>query len=102
LAVSEVLHRHPERAVGFKVDELVVNQVDVLRLAVGGKAHEFVLAGVHSEAGEIGERRVEEADRMRKTHLPEQLDPVAAPDAIARRCPLAHAIESENRGLVER
>src|SRR5262245_12676578 len=39
---------------------------------------------------------------MRKSHFAEQLDPVAAPRAIARRRPLADPVERQDRGLLER
>ena len=102
LAVVEVRHVHAERAVVLQVDQVLEDQVGVLRLAVGGQAHELVFAGVDLEAGVVGEGRVEQAERVREPELVRQLDPVAPADAEAGGRPLADAVEREDRRLLER
>ncbi len=43
--------------------------LDVLRLAVRREAHHLVFAGVDLEAGEVGERGIQQAERVRKAQL---------------------------------
>ena len=68
-AVVEVLHVQAERAVVLEVDQLLEDEVGVARLAVGREAHQLVLAGVDLEAGEVGERGVEQPERVREVQL---------------------------------
>src|SRR6185295_14822857 len=72
------------------------------RLAVGGEAHDLVLARIHSKAGEIREGRIEKTERVWKAHLAQQLELIAAPDTDRRRGPLADAVHRDNGGLFER
>ena len=67
LAVVEVIHVEPEAAVGLEVDQALEDQVLVDRPAVGGQAHQLVFAAVDLEAAVIGERRIEQAERVRET-----------------------------------
>ena len=52
---------------GLRSIEVIEDPLRVLRLAVGREAHHLVLAGVHLESGVVGERRVEQAERMRES-----------------------------------
>jgi hypothetical protein len=78
------------------------DEIDVSRLAVWRESHELVLAAVDRESAVVRERRIEQPERVRKVQLVEQRDAIALPRADARRRPLAHAVECENRGLLER
>src|SRR2546421_234174 len=71
--------------------------VHIFRLAVGREADELVFAGVHAEAGEVSERRIQEAERVRKMQFAEHLDFAAATRAVARGRPFAHAGHREKR-----
>ena len=102
LAVVEVRHVHAERPVVLQVDQLFEDQVDVLRLAVGGQAHQLVLARIDLESAVIGEGRVEHAGRVRKVELVREIDAVAAAGAVAGGGPLAHAVDGKNGGFFER
>src|SRR5439155_17148711 len=97
----EVFHRHPERTVTFQVDQLVVDKIDVFRLAVWREPHQLVLAGIDPKADEMGKSRIEQTDRMREAHFSEQLDAVAAPDAIGCGRPFTDAVEGQNGGFLE-
>ena len=101
LAVVEVAHVHAVRAVFLEVDQVLEDQVLVDRLAVGGQAHDLVFAAVDAKAGIVGEGRVEQAQRMREADLVGQFDAVAAADAEAGGRPFAHAVDGEDRRLVE-
>ena len=57
----------------FRSISLLEDQVGVPRLAVGGQAHQLVLAGVDLEAAEVGEGRVEQAERVGKVELVAQV-----------------------------
>ncbi len=100
-AVVEVLHIEAERSVLPQIDELAHDEIDVARLAAGRELHEHALVRVALEAGEMGERRVEEPERMRKPYLLAELDTVVAADAPARRRPLADAVDDHDRRLAE-
>ncbi len=100
--VVEVLHLHAERAVGPQVEQVLTDGVGVDRLPVRREPHELVLARVHPEAAEVGERGVEEAERVGEVELALQLDVVAATHPDAAGGPLPHAVEGEDRRALER
>ena len=77
------------------------DQVRVAGLAVGGKAHQLVLAGVDLESGEVGEGRVEQAQGMREVQVVRQVDPIAPARSEAGGGPLADAVQGQDRGLLE-
>ena len=60
--IVEVGLVEPEAAVGPQVDQMLEDPVRIARYAVGGQAHQLVLAMVHREAAVVGERRVEQAE----------------------------------------
>ncbi len=92
----------PERPVVADVDQLLADQVRVARRAVRGQAHQLVLAGVDLESAVVRERAVEQPERVRILQLAEQLDPRARADAERAGGPLAHAVDREDRRLLER
>ena len=100
--IREVLQVHPQAAIVADLEQVVLDGLDVLRLAVRRQAHHLVLAGVHPEAGEVGERRIQQAERVRKAQLLEHLDRIAAADADRRGRPLADAVHRHDRRLLER
>ena len=93
----------PERAVGLEVDQVVEDQLGVLRLAVGREPHHLVFAGVDLEAGVVGEGRIEQPERMREVQSPcASRDRLPRPNADRRGRPLADAVHREDHRLVER
>ena len=74
---------------------MLPDPVGVARLAVRREAHQLVLAGVDTESREVGERGIEEAERVRKADLVRQLDAVAASRAVGRGGPLADAVHRQ-------
>ena len=102
LAVAEVRQVEAERSVVLQVDQMLPDPVGVARLAVRREAHQLVLARVDAEPREVGERGIEEAERVRKADLVRQLDAVAASRAVGRRGPLADAVHRQDRRLLER
>ncbi len=60
-AVIEVLHVHAERAVGFQIQQSIVDDLRIARLAVGREAHQFVFAGINFEPGIVGKRRIKQS-----------------------------------------
>ncbi len=99
--VVEVLEIGRERTVGGEADEVLEDGVLVDGSTVGGESHQLVLAGVHPEAGLVGERRVEEAQRVREAQLLQELEMPAPTDADRTRRPFADAVEGQHRRLVE-
>jgi len=65
-AIVKVREIETDRTVVLQVDDVLENLLRIGRLAVWREAHEFVLAFVDLEAGVIGKRRIQEADRMRE------------------------------------
>src|SRR5262249_53996072 len=92
----------PEASIGLEVDESGEDRVLMNRLAVRRQTHQLILAAVHLEPAVVREGRVKQAKRMRKLEMMRQPNPVPGADAERRRAPLAHAVERQNRGLVER
>ena len=52
--IVKIAHIQPETAVVFYIQQLVQDQVDVLRFAIRGQAHQLVFAGIYLEAGIVG------------------------------------------------
>ncbi len=102
VCVRDVAQVESKRPVGLEVHQVLADRLRVHRLAVGGESHELVLAGVDLEAAVVGERGVEQAERVREPQLGVEADPVAAPDALRRGRPLPDAVEGEDRRLLER
>ena len=98
-AIIEIVHVETESTVGFQIDEVIEEQIDVLRLAVGRKPHHLVFAGVDLEPKVIGQRRIEQAERVGKVQFLEDLEMIAAADAGGRRGPLPHSVHGEHRRL---
>ena len=101
LAVVEILHVHPEAAVRLQVDQVLEDQVLIDGLSVRGQAHQLVFAAVDLETAVVGERRIEQPQRMRELQLPQQPQLVAFADAERRRAPLAHAVNGQDGGPLE-
>ena len=99
--VREVRQIHAERAVRLQVQEFVQDELPIDRLAVRSQPHELVLAAVHPEAGEVRERGVEQAERVRKAQLLPHAQLVAAANRDAPGRPLSHAVERHYGRLVE-
>src|SRR6185437_11548999 len=68
----EVRERQPERAI-LRANEGAPDLVQETRLSVGGEPHDLVLAFVDRKPEVGGEGRIEEAERMRKAHLAQEL-----------------------------
>ncbi len=60
-AVIEIFLIEAKRAVWFEVDQMLEDSIGISWLAVRRQPHDLVLAGIHLEAGVIGERRVKQA-----------------------------------------
>src|SRR6185503_367856 len=69
LAIVEVRHVHPKRAVRFQIDEAPQDGVGEARLSKWRQAHQLVFARVHLEACEVCERGIEKAEGVRKPKL---------------------------------
>ena len=68
--VIEVLLVQGERAVLAEVDQLSIDHIHVLGLAVRRKAHHLVFARIDLEPGVIGEGGVQQAKRVGPMQLP--------------------------------
>ena len=85
--IIEIVHVQQEGAVFAQVHQFVQDLLfplpDLRRVgdAVGGQPHELVFAAVDLEAAVIGEGRIEQAERMGKVELAQDLD---------ARCPGRH------------
>src|SRR5262245_9979539 len=81
---------------------MLVDQIDVLWLAIGSQTHDLVFAGVDLEARIVGEGGIEQAERVGPLKLLVDLDVVPAPDAHRCGCPLADAVDREDGRFLER
>ncbi len=98
----ELVEVEPDRAVVVHLDDLPPDDVGEPRLSVGREPHQLVLAAVHLEPAEVGERRVEEADRVGEAQLEEHVERRALPVADRGRRPLADAVHRQDRRLLVR
>ncbi len=96
-AVIEVVEVEPERTVGLQVDQLVEDHPGIARLAVGREPHQLVFARIDLEAGVIGERRVQQPERMGEMDLLDDLEPVVAPERERAGRPLSDAVQRQYR-----
>ena len=101
-AVVEVIEVQPERAVRFQVDQMVMNESGVLRLAVRRESHELVFARIDLESRVVRKRRIKQAERVRKVDFPLDDQLAAVPDGNGCRGPLPDAVHREHHGPVER
>src|SRR3990172_7863991 len=83
------------------MDQVLANEIGIHRFAVRRETHELVFTGVDLESGEVGEGRVQEADRVREMNFLEQRDLVALALHYRGRGPLADAIHGENERILE-
>ena len=91
----------------FEIDQLIADRVDILRLAVRGEPHQLVLARVDLEAGEVGERRIEQAERMRESRSPRAASallpsPIHADVVAHSPTPSMHSTAARSNGLKDR
>src|SRR5262249_33120550 len=77
------------------------DQIGVPGRPVGREAHELVLPAVHLEAAVIRESRIEQRQRVRKSLLMGERDPISPAVSETGRGPLAHAIQRHYRSLLE-
>ena len=101
-AEIEIFHVQPNRAVRENADEFFTDQIRKTPPAVRSQPHEFILSGVDAESGEIGERRIQQPDRVRECQLLQQPDliPAALPDGGGG--PFADPVHCENRSTLKR
>src|SRR5437016_4897001 len=81
---------------------MVVNALCVFGLPVRGQAHHLVFPRVDLEAGVVGERRVQETERVWKWNLPERQELVALAEPRRRRRPLTNSVHTQDRRRIER
>src|SRR5688500_6334269 len=100
--IVEVLLVERERAILAQIHQLAIDEVHVLWRTIRGEAHHLVLARIHLEAGVIRERRVQKSERIGPAELLEELQLVAASNAIGGGGPFADTIHGEDRRFLER
>ena len=101
-AVVEIVEIEPERPVVLDVDEVIEDELDMVRSAVGREPHQLVFARIDLEAGVVGEGRIEQAEAVREVDFLVNGKLVLLADGDRRRGPLAHAVERENQRALER
>ena len=102
MGIVEEGHVHPEGTVVPDVDQVVTNQIDVNRLAVGGQSHHLVLTAVDPKSRVVGEGRVQESQRVGKPNLSADRHLVFPAVPHGSRGPLSHSIHRDNGGLFKR
>src|SRR5207249_1865710 len=77
--------------------EIIINPLDVRRLAIRREAHQFVFAGVDPETAVGGKRGVKEPERMRKTQLFQHLYLATITASNCGGGPFTNSIDRQNR-----
>ena len=94
--VSEIIHIQLNRAVLFEVYQVLENRFHECGFAIWGQPHKLVFTFIDLEPGKLGERRIEQAQAMRKLHLLDELESALIADANRSRCPFSHSIDGKN------
>src|SRR3977135_2246990 len=81
---------------------MVVDQLDVLGLAIRCQAHDLVFTGIDLESGVISESGIDQTERIGPAHLPKKLYVRPVAQSVGRGGPFADAVNREYRRLVER
>ena len=102
LAEIEVIHVQPQAAIRLEVDQVLADQVPIDRSAIRRQAHQLVFTAVDLETTVVGERRIQQPERMGELQMVGEPKAIAGTEAVCRRTPLADAVEREDRRLVER
>ena len=71
------------------------------RLAIGGETHHFVFVAVLGKAEELRERRVEDAEGVRKQDRALDLDPIALAEAPHDAAEVAETVDRNDGGVFE-
>jgi hypothetical protein len=79
--VLEVLHVHPQAAVGSNLEKVVFDERDVFRFAIGREPHHLVLARVDAESREVCECRIQQPERVGEALFAQQRHLAPVPDA---------------------
>src|SRR6185295_8941699 len=95
-AIVEVVHVEAEASIRLQVDEMVQDRLHERGLPVRREPHDLVFAGVDLESGVIGERRIEQADRMGKMDLLVYLEIAATTLCERGRRPFPHSVHRQN------
>ena len=100
VVVLEVLERELEGAVRPHADELgIMGQELVVGVGVRRERHHLPLVGVRLEAEELGDRAVEQAQRVREAHLPGRGDVHAGGTPEEARLRLGSSVDhGQDRG----
>ena len=101
-AVVEEGEIEPETAVPLQVHQVFEDRGGVPGLPVRREPHDLVLAGIHPEPEVVGERRVEEAERVREVDLPLDREFRSPADTHRSGGPLPHPVHGQDHRLRER
>src|SRR5690606_1956258 len=99
-AVREVVHVQAKGPVLLDLDELVEDLSGVAGFTIGREAHELVFAAIYLEPSEVGQRGVEQAQRVREALFLEYFYRISATDRDASGRPLADSVERQDRRLL--
>src|SRR6516164_3427008 len=91
-----------ERSIFLYIYEILVDPRHICGFSIRSKAHQFVLARIHTEAAEIRKRRIEKTNRIRKVDLLLQVYSITSTHPDTARSPLSNPVECKNRCRVER
>src|SRR5262249_18156736 len=99
--IVEVALVEPERSIIPKIDQFIEDELRILGLAVGRKAHDLILARVDFESSVVSKSRVQQAKAVWLMDLTHRRQGVAA--ANRNRCggPFADTIHGEDHGFIE-
>ena len=94
-----IFHVEPKGAIGFDINQMILDLFCVCGFAIWSESHDFIFARVHFEPRVVGERRVQEAEGMRKGDFPQWRDGMLVSCPEGCRGPFANTIHAENRSV---
>src|SRR5690606_31879036 len=97
--IAEVVEVHLVTTLGQRMND-VSKLLDVGVRAVGGEGHHLTLVR-KTEAEVLRHERVDDAERIEDSGMPESFQPVAAADVGARGGVVAETVHDEHRRLLE-
>ena len=94
----EIAQVEPVSAIGLDINQMVFDLIDVLGLAIGGQAHQFVFAGIDLETAVVGEGRIQQPKGMGEVDFPQRLEAAALTKPGRSGGPFTNPIHAKHSG----
>ena len=98
--MAEIVEIELERAIGHQTNDLA-HGVQIDRPAIGREAHHLVFVAVVRKAEILGQRLIEDAERMREVHAAVDRERAPSPHAPGCAGEVAEAVDRNDDRLIE-